>query len=113
MEDVVEDVVEDVLEDVVRAVGASVGDPGVEPLAELLNMEDGVAGVRGGVVGTMVDAAALKVSSSVICDLFQRQKKINEMSYRSLIIILRRAAFRTDILSQTLFLTLIEPNVRC
>lgn len=72
---------EDVEEDVVRGMVASVGDPGVELLAELLNTEDEVAGVRGGVVGLVVDTVALKVSSSVICDLFEREES-NQMSYR-------------------------------
>lgn len=60
---------------------ASVGDPGVELLVVLLNLGDEVT-VGGSmvvvvVVGVLVvvvaEAVALKVSSSVICDLLKRK----------------------------------------
>lgn len=63
---------EAVVEGVVYGMVASVGNTGVELLAALLNLEDEVTG-RGGVVVVAVvvevEAVALKVSSSVICDL--------------------------------------------
>lgn len=49
-------------------------------LAVLLNLEDEVAGRRGVVV---VEAVALKVSSSVICDLL-RINKLMHQSHRLL-----------------------------
>lgn len=60
------------MEGVVYGMVASVGDSGVEVLAVLLNLGLEVAGREGVVVWVVeveVEAVALKVSSSVICDL--------------------------------------------
>lgn len=59
------------MESVVYGMVASVGDPAVELLVVLLNPGDVVAGRGGVVVVVMVEAVALKVSSSVICDLLK------------------------------------------
>lgn len=66
--------VEAVVEGAVYGTVASVGDCGVELLDELLSHEDEVAGraevmVAVVVVVVVVKAEALKVSSSVVCDL--------------------------------------------